>query len=203
MYFSASDLIKKSASQICYFRNKPKSAPTARQNDGNNYADNNIIGLPEMRGMFRSKYGIICYSFDETLAFVDWLQFREYKYVVDPLTVEPWLLKSSLLQVAFYQALFMLNEDKMLSTATFYVNKGHSSNTIDGSYAKKVSFFLYFGDDRYEVVVKEPYKVVLLFLMKAHMSINYNKSRAYDKEYKFKEYEHLYKCFDVIYLGRK
>ena len=200
LFFSASDLIKCSAKKICYMRGRPRPITTKRQNDGNKWAESMIMGFPEMRGIYRAKYGTIFYSFDEIRPYKDCLKLIEYKSVEDINKIEDWYLSNSILQMAFYTSLLMLNNDKILSTASFYLKNGNPFNKIDARYTKRVLSFLNMGGVKFQVNVIEPYRIVGLFLMKASMSVNYTKATAYDAEYKFKEYDRLKKCFEFKIL---
>lgn len=200
--FSASDLVKKSASQICYLRDKPRPAATARALKGDELAEKKSIGLVEMRGMFVNSDMTIFYSFDEIVK-DNVITFVEHKYVEDHDTVEDWFFNSSVLQLAFYASLHIINKNKSYVTATFRINDGYEKQCLSVEDNTLCRYVLNFGDKLFEVTISDPIHIVLQFLFKANCTIgetrtlSFKKAKTYDNLYKFKEYERLYKCFHI------
>jgi len=96
---SCSDLIKKSAKTICYFRKKRKLyTVTEVQINGNINAEKKSISeLKEMRGTYNINDNLLLhYTIDEIINEKDKLIFIEHKHIEDNSIIEDWYLHYSI-----------------------------------------------------------------------------------------------------------
>lgn len=198
MNFSASALTKQSASQILYYA-LTKSAPkvTPAMIKGDTYAKDLTVSLgaaSERRGVFNEVDTTIFFCID--MATPD--AYIEVKQVNDMNTYEDWYLESSLLQSAFYATL--LKNVVTLDTPKFMVDKGYDYY-IENVVLDK-PFHLWFGDDKY--LVEDDANILDFFLKKAKEVANsvegrdFAKVKAFDAEYKRKEYQLLQPKFKKL-----
>jgi len=142
---SLSDLLKKSAKAICYFRNKKKQFPiTSGMIEGNKVAERKTISeLKEMRGTYKYKKFLIHYSFDEIqIEKSNDLILLEHKNITEGSIIEDWYIQYSILQTAVYRAFLELNPSKEYFTAKFFRKLGYNTNYIDiNRYGKRLLFF--------------------------------------------------------------
>lgn len=192
---SASDLIKKSAKTICYFRNKNlQQSVTPRMLAGTDhqFAVSDDSNLVEMRGTYEYNSRLLVhYTFDEIEKFNENAYYLiEHKYLEPGSVLEDWYVEYSIIQVAFYKSLHILNPKKGYYTAKFHRNQGNPVRFIDlkGSVCKAV---LYLADKRYEIEPSNPQAIVKFYIDKALSSLGYESAIAFDMENKFKEWQEL------------
>lgn len=195
MYFSASSLVKKSARQLIYLKQKNvKKRPTKRQRAGNEYAAKVATSkYVEMRGSYKtaSDYWIY-FSFDEVKPKKNHTELIEIKQVQRG--SPHWYLEQSLLQCAFYRALF-LKSNKRLQTATF-AQKRFVARKLNLQ-GKKTFSILKFGNKKYKIYIRNSGAILDFFTHKAEIisSLDYEKALDFDKRFKHKEFHHLRKFF--------
>lgn len=199
LHMSLSDLLKKSAMQICYLRkNQEKTPPvTKEQIEGNIAAHEKTLDkrYVEMRGTYElhitDKKILIHYAFDEIQPTDVACLLIEHKNIKSGSTVELWYRNSSILQTAAYQAFAKVNPDKKLETATFHVKDGNPKVEFElgNQYIRSE---LHFGPLVYTVIATEPDELVNFFCQKAIASLDYDSARMWDKRYKFKEFDNLH-----------
>jgi hypothetical protein len=189
MYFSASQLIKCSASQLLYFKSKNvKQTVTPQQLRGDAHAKQIVQkhkASDERRGIIKLDDFIIIFCIDmlkNNLAVE--IKNVEGEY-------EDWYLKTSILQATFYFT--MLLQCKTLDTPKFKIKEGYKQEITH--LPKDISFELWFGNDKYQIF--SDYNVFSFYKKKAEIiynsfnPLNYDKVREFDKKYKHKEFEHL------------
>jgi len=201
--FSSSDLIKKSAKCICYFRNKNKQyAVTDNQIKGNENAISKTTGFSEMRGIFKKDNLILYYVFDEILLKDNMASFIEHKWVDEHSVVEDWYINMSILQMALYCSLHLINNDKEYNTASFHVKQGNDINKIlfDHNITEE-KYLLYFGEKIISINIINPDEIVDFYINKAKSSLTYETAIEFDFKYKFKEWENLNKYLNFTILN--
>ena len=185
MNFSAADLVKKSATQIKYIRDKMISIHTWKMDHGIEYekkvAKENLGSCEELRTAYSNDdivifacHDIVC---DDKVVEVKTTEFGE----------EQWYFESSLLQTAFYKSLLMTSEGD-LYTPKFRIKEGYNKEY------KKINpdtpYHLRFGEKEYDVVVNNPKAIIEYFLDKAKITmLEYDDCRSYDERHKFKHFE--------------
>ncbi len=186
--FSASDLVKRSAMQICYMRkNKVVHKPTPMQLEGvKEQLEKSVTGYEEMRGKYSAPGHIIFYCFDEVDP--DNNLLIEHKSVKGE--APDWYFQQSVLQVGYYSSLQLLNPDKKLSTASFFVAQGHEGKELDLK-DKTMKSILQFGEEKYEISVLEPEKIVEFYNKKAQATKEYEASKDWDGQFKKQEFNQL------------
>lgn len=193
IFFSASDLIKKSASQIKYLRDKAERYVSNRMLLGEAFQKKVIkqknADADEMRGIYQQDNIIIFFSND----MIKDGKVVEIKMVNDEKDCPLWYFKSSILQTAFYKALLM-KSNGILSTPTFRIKEGYNKKTIKIN--PNTKYNLIFGKEEYSIEVTNKEKIVNFFINKAKVSLlSYNDTKLYDFKYKFKEYDNLKDSF--------
>jgi hypothetical protein len=192
---SASDLIKKSAKAICYFRKKRQTFKvTDRMIKGNEAAERKTISeLKEMRGSYAIDNILIHYTFDEIQKEDNNITLIEHKNIEEDSIVEDWYVNYSILQLAFYYSLLLKNKSKEYYTAKFLRKQGYNTNYIKLSNDNIITAILYIGNDRYEVKPTAPTKIVNFYIDKANATFEYETAIEWDTKWKFKEYNHFKK----------
>lgn len=198
IHMSLSDLLKKSAMQICYLRkNKEKTTqPSEAALEGNEKAlGKSESKYIEMRGTYKFKYGktniSIHYSFDEIVPNEVACLLIEHKNITDNSGVELWYRNSSILQTAVYQSFASLNSDRKLRTATFFINEGNPLQVfdIDKLYLRSE---LHLGNQIYSVTAVNEQELFAFYLRKATATLSYDTAKEWDTLYKHKEFDHLH-----------
>jgi hypothetical protein len=192
MNFSASDLVKKSAAQIKYLRDKAISIHTWKMENGIEYehkiAEENKGSCEEMRTAYSNNditifacHDIVC---DDKIIEVKTTEFGD----------EQWYFESSLVQVAFYKSLLMT------SNGDLYTPKFRTKEGYNRDYKKvnpNIDYHLMFGDKEYKIDVLNPDKIIEYFLDKAKITmLEYDDCRNYDKQHKWQHYNELCKYFN-------
>lgn len=190
MNFSASELVKRSASQLVYiYIKRIEYEATPRQYRGNIHAEK-IIELEEASAERR---GVINIEKDLLFFCVDMVKgntYVEIKMVEGE--YEQWYLESSIVQSAFYASL--LEDVKTLDTPKFRKKEGYKQKVDIVEESKK--FELWFGEDRYDIVpsdkLKQHFIEKLIIVKRGVESRNFDEARIWDAKFKFKEYD-MYK----------
>lgn len=194
---SASDLLKKSAFQICYLRIKAlQKEPTERMLKGNEEAERKSISeLKEMRGTYVHNAFLLHYTFDEIRVNEKNgnVLLIEHKMIENGSLVENWYIENSILQIALYHSLLKLNPNKEYFTAKFYRKLGYNTNYFEVAANKKITSHLLMGDKVIEVGVKNPKALVDFFIKKAISTFDYTSAKDFDLKYKRKEFQLLKK----------
>lgn len=191
--FSAKDLCSRSCMQIKMFDVHPEKRPVinANQQTGVSFQHqiatktDNLIG-EEMRGTY-VKDGILI-NFSNDIVCPD--KIIEVKSVNRE--IEDWYFNNSIYQCAVYKALLM-KSNKKLVTSKFFVDLGNPY--VETTVNNDVSYYLKFGNDLYLIQVNNADKIVEFIYNKAVASMDWDKAREFDANYKFKEYETLKDCF--------
>lgn len=185
---SASSVIKKSAMQICYLRtNKITPPPTQMMLDGvEAQLKRSRSEYLEMRGTLEESLYKLYYSFDEVIP-GNPIILKEHKNIKEGSEVADWYLHGSVLQVGYYESLLRVNPDRKLVTASFFVDQGNELKTLELN--KPVKSLLQMGEIHYNVEVSNPQEVVNFFARKITSTFNYQAAKAWDEEYKRKEWE--------------
>lgn len=193
-YFSASSLVKQSASQIKYLLShkqvKPLSANiisgTKHQFNSASVMTNKIA--EEMRGSY-IKGDITIYFCNDVL--LDY-KLVEIKSIDESRKIEDWYFNSSILQTAFYKSL-LLNSNGLLCTPAFRIKEGYQNITrqIDIN----MPYYLMFGKDHYRIDVLNDKFIINFYLKKIKAILSsWDDVKIFDDKYKFKEYEYLKKA---------
>jgi hypothetical protein len=189
MNFSASELVKKSASQIVYITSKQiKTVITPRQQIGDTYAKSIIKqekASEEKRGIIKINEDLLYFCIDMVKDNI----FTEIKMING--TFEKWYFESSILQATFYATL--LSKVKTLDTPQFRLKEGFKQEEI--KVPNDFHYQLWFGQEKYEISQNEK---VFDFYMDKIKSIklsleneNYDAVRQFDSDFKHKEFEYL------------
>jgi hypothetical protein len=189
--FSASDLIKKSAKQILFLRNR-KERVTTGMIRGTEYQAKVVEKLnafaEEMRGTFSKDNIIIFYTNDMIKDDI----IYEVKMVDEERDTPDWYRESSILQAVFYKSLLM-SGNGILTTPSFRIKEGYDSKTIkvpiDSSYR------LLFGEEEYKIEVLDKDKIINYFIRKANATFDWSDAELYDYDHKFKHFTDLKKYF--------
>lgn len=181
MFFSAAQLSKMSAAQICYLRGKEKKAPTPRQIRGDSFAASHTTShLVEMQSSYTRGDINIWFTVDEIREHRDRVYIVEHKMAEN---AEDWFFKSSLIQTALLGSLSGLSPH--FKTARWYDGEENYYSLPVEHHA-----LLNFGGLYYKVNY-DLEKVMRFFLTKARASMSYTTARQFDATYKGKEWEFL------------
>lgn len=196
MIFSASQLVKFSCKQICYFRNnksKEKSSTFSRQK-GDDWAEKQLKGIHELQGYHEFSSHRIYFTFDEVRIKRNKTIFIEYKSVQQKENAPEWYLDKSITQLALYGSLLIENYKKIkFKTAKFSISKKQEIQINQRPFI----FNLRFGNKKYRISIKNSKKIVEFFENKAKKSLDYQNAAAYDKEFKFNEFSVIKKYIKV------
>lgn len=195
MNFSASDLCKRSASQICYLRKHPnKLVITPEQLSGiKKQANNTKSKYMEMCGAIKiNGVDTIYFSWDEVQVKADTgvAKFIEHKQVLGE--TEDWYLYNSMLQTALYGALSV--RTYRYETAKFFQKAGNKKQVLDlMGYSRR--FYLQFGNKTYKIKLGHGLNLFNFLVAKAEASKHYDTAKEFDMKYKHREFELLSKYF--------
>lgn len=199
--FSASDLIKKSAKQLVFFKHrKERQQATYGQIKGEAFQKKIVESkgaASELRGIFKRDDVIIffCNDMYEEKS----KTFTEIKSVDPERDCPDWYFESSLVQTAFYKSLLMRSDGNM-STPSFRVKDGYDKIHVNVS--TKSKYNLLFGKDLYSIIVKNPDKIIQYYLDKIDSLDNYDSAGFYDAIYKFQDFKKLSKYFKFKKIRR-
>jgi len=195
IHLSLSQLLKQTAMQTCYYRKNKKEKPVTEQMvKGNEIAhEKSVSKYIEMRGTYEHKHLLIHYAFDEIEVNDVSALLIEHKNITSEKPVEMWYFESCILQTAVYQAFAHVNSNKILQTATFFVNEGNPRIELDlGN--RYLNSQLRMGDKSYTVLVKDQKRLVEFYCEKALATFEYDTAKAFDTKYRRKEYQTLMDC---------
>jgi hypothetical protein len=193
MKISASELVKRSASQLIYKEvKKLEWESTPRQSVGNVFAEEIVKkeqGSAEKRGIINIKDDLLFFCVD----MVKENKLIEIKMIEDENNYEDWYLYSSLLQATYYATL--ATKIKTLDTPKFRKKEGYSQEIIQ--IPDKFTFELWFGNfQKYQVYPNERiynhYLNKIKIIKKGVEQKNWDNARIFDSKFKFKEFS-IYK----------
>ena len=185
MFISASQLIKCSAAQLLYKRDKPRPAQTPAQAKGNSYSEKvSVSEYLEMGGVFKYSDIEIHFSIDEVQKKKGRIYLVEHKMVSGD--YEIWYLLNSIIQTALYGSLAQYCTS--LKQARWAPNFELEPRILDLD--KPCYSRLNFGGTLYRVTF-DATQVIRFFLTKARASKNWNTAKAFDATWKFKEWSWL------------
>lgn len=202
MRYSAADLVKRSCAQLVYFKNYKEDVLSQRALNGEEYQskivkDESLANTvaDEMRG---------CYSYDDIEIFfcIDMIkngEFYEIKSIQDDdgnetLEYPEWYLNSSLLQCAFYKSLLMEMNGNKLYTPKFRLKEGYKMSCVEIN--NNANYYLKFGGvGVWKIDVVNPTDIIDFYKNKIAHITDYDDARAFDREFKWKEFEVLKKHF--------
>lgn len=194
MNFSASELVKRSASQLLYKTiKKIEWKATFRQLKGNEYAEK-IVKKEEASA---EKRGIIKLEDNDFLFFcIDMVKnnlFVEIKSLQNEDYFENWFLNSSILQSSFYATL--LTKVSKLDTPLFRKKEGYKQEIIE--VPNNFNFQLWFGNkQKFNIYPNESiynhYLNKIKIIKEGINSKDFYYCKQFDLQYKFKEFE-IYK----------
>lgn len=198
MKYSAGDLVKRSAAQLVFLREKLESILTARMLKGEKFQSkvvkdeslSNVVA-DEMRG---------CYAYNDIEIFfcIDMIKngnFYEIKSVFDKngndsLEYDDWYLNSSLLQCAFYKSLLLKMEGNKLYTPKFRIKEGYKKISIEIN--KNNPYYLIFGKiGIWEIKVINPDEIINFYKDKISHLKYMEDAKIFDLKFKHKEFELL------------
>lgn len=197
--FSAANLVKQSAKQIRFLRDRKKyfeslnidkdvNPPTKRMVE---CAEKQLVKSSseflEMRGTFEDDY-LVFFCWDEIVVRGDEFLFVERKEVEGD--AEDWYFQSSLIQSAFYADMSQYVDDYY--TAKFFTKAGNEKKYLSTKKGKK-KFRLVFGDKTYKVKLKGKGNFVDFYMKKARASFDRYSATLFDDKHKHKEWKHLKK----------
>lgn len=197
--FSASDLVKKSASQILYLiLKKIRLKPTPGQYNGEAYAEEIIkkeMASSEKRGIINLDNNCLIFF---CVDLVKGNKYVEIKMVNDMKDYPEWYLHSSIMQATLYASL--LQDVTFLDTPKFRKKEGYKQEVIP--VAENPIFELWFGDHRYSIFpsneVKQHYLNKAKLIDSCVDSTDYSKCREFDAKFKFKEFDTFKPLFKKI-----
>lgn len=189
MNISAANLVKRSASQICFFsKNKFKkvNGPSAQMLEGTkSQFKKSKSKYVEMCGCFKSGDFNIYFSIDEIIKKEDSFILKEHKSYEE--NSADWYLNYAIIQAAFYHSLSL--KTKQFSTAKFYINQVNEchSLTID----KPIKTILEIGNRKFRIKVKNSTSIINYFIKKAKATLDYKSARKWDDAHKFNDWKFL------------
>jgi hypothetical protein len=210
--YSAADLLKKSAMQLVFLKNKKEKIATKYQLKGNDFqfkvsdnekSKNKGFFAEELRGSYSNENSIIFFCVDMISDGV----FYEIKSIQDRdgnLTNEypKWYLESSLLQCAFYKSLLIEGNNKTLYTPKFRLKEGFEFKAMDVDVNS--DYVLIFGEKlKYKITVNSPKEIIEYYLNKINHLNNYEQAKAYDSKFKFKDFYYLSTFFEYTEIKQK
>lgn len=186
MNFSASELVKRSASQLLFKElKKLQWQATKRQVGGNVYADE-LVSLNKASG---EKRGVIEIGSHLLFFCIDLVKnnlFAEVKMIESP--YEDWFLQQSVLQATFYSTL--LGEVRSLDTPKFRKKEGYSQEVL--KVPEEREYQLWFGKEKYRVFpneeVRDHYIEKLNLISDSIEHKDFDTCRDFDECYKHKEF---------------
>ena len=191
IYFSAADLVKKSAAQIKYLRDKMVSIHTWKMEHGIEYQREIAEQKEESAEEFRTSRtddNIVVFACHDIVCPDKLIEVKSIEF-----GSEQWYLESSLVQTAYYKSLVMTSDGSMF-TPKFRIKEGFKREYK--SVSPNIAYHLQFGEDDYVIEVQNPIKIINYFLEKAKATLgDYEDARVYDKLHKFKHFEELKDLF--------
>lgn len=197
---SAKDLCTRSCMQLKMFREHPelKPQPNANQIQGCEYQHNLVKDIPgvigEEMGNFIQVDNTRVYFSHDVLTNDSII---EIKYIDLNRDVADWYLNSCFVQCAIYLTLSRMC-NYSFATAKFYLDAGNEYKTH--TFTNDVHYYLYFGDDRYEIVLTDFLKIKEWIERKVNAINNWDDARAFDNTFKRKEFDYLKDFFTISLL---
>lgn len=202
--YSASELIKRSAAQLVYFRRtgtKPQITENMKIGESYQYK---VSDTERKNGHKVADEMCGCYTFGENAIYfcIDIVRedcFVEVKSVFDEsgkdsLTYPEWYFESSILQCAVYKSLLMNMDGDTLVTPQFRLNEGCEYKTLKAE--RSLPYLLKFGSvGVYRVDVTDSKRIIKFLKDKINALKDYDTARAFDTKYKHKEFNLLRDCF--------
>lgn len=192
---SASDLVKRSAMQICYLRNKKlQHKPSAQMMRGVEHQQKKSTSqFIEMRGMVKWNDDFLVYfCVDEVIEKKNKLIFKEHKNIEGQ--CEEWYINSSIIQTAFYHALGL--EINHMCTAKF-LRKEYETKYLTNISELSIESLLEMGDNmKFSVYPKDAEKIIAYYKQKAYCTTNYNDAKSWDLKNKFQDWKNLKKYIE-------
>jgi len=192
IYFSAADLVKRSANQINFLRERREKIISARISAGVKYQHKEVEKLnmqaEEMRSIYKVKNFVIFASHDSITKDGNCVEIKSIEG-----EWKDWYLESSLLQCAFYLSIIK-GSDGTIVTPSFRVKEGYDRvcSIID----KNCRYFLHFGDVAdYEIQVRNYKRILEYFTKKAEATLDKQSAIIYDSNHKFKHFKELKRYF--------
>jgi hypothetical protein len=189
MKISASELVKRSASQLLYKEiKKIQWKSTDRQIKGNKYADEVV----KKESASQEKRGIINLGEDLLFFCIDLVKdnkFVEIKMIEDENNYENWYFYLSIIQSTFYCTL--LTQVKTLDTPKFRKKEGFKQEII--TVPENFKFELWFGNNqKYQVfpnqLLMNHYLNKIKVIKEGIQNVNFDNCREFDAKFKFKEF---------------
>lgn len=188
MNVSASDLIKRSATQIWYLRSHRNSKTISKAK---------LAGKIHQASKTKSKYVEMRNSYTEygtTINFcVDEIRPGSTSRLIEHKMTKgkcpDWYFQSSILQVALYHSLAWYTKNRWFQTATFAVKQGQTLQRfkLDHAYIS----LLKFGNKTYFIKPTDPIRIIDFYLNKARLTDNYHDAKLYDNNFKGLDWEYL------------
>lgn len=190
-YFSAADLVKRSASQIKYLRDKRLKIYTKQMESGVSF-QNHVAELKEESAEeFRTTVdcgNIIIFACHDIITPTKVIEVKTIEF-----GAEQWYLESSVLQTAFYKSLLMMSDGKVY-TPKFRIKEGYKKEVK--SLNTHIDYCLQFGNTVYLVEVSNPNNIVNYFVEKAIITLqDYSVCKEYDSKHKFQHFKELKQYF--------
>lgn len=202
--YSASELIKRSAAQLVFFREANVTPPvTAQMRVGEAY-QHNISEKFKSEGHKVADEMCGCYTYDENAIYfcIDIVrddEFVEVKSVLDEnkqnsLIYPEWYFQSSILQCAVYKSLLIGMDGCTLTTPKFRLDAGYELITKEVN--KSLPYRLKFGEvGTYTVDVLDENRIIKFIKDKINALENFSTARAFDDKFKHREFDFLKDCF--------
>lgn len=199
MNISASEIVKRSASQLLYKElKKIEWQTTPRQYEGNRFADEVVKkeeGSSEKRGIINLGEDLLFFCID----MVKDNKLIEIKMIEDEDNYYKWYLDVSLLQSTYYATL--ATKTKVLDTPKFRKKEGYSQEIIE--IPNNFTFELWFGKyQKYQVypneVIYQHYIEKINVIKKGILKKSFEECRLFDSKYKFKEFDIYMPKYDRI-----
>lgn len=189
MNFSASELVKRSASQLVYKEvKKLEWIATPRQWEGVKYSEEVVRkeeASSEKRGIVKVAEHLLFFCVD----LVKDSLFAEIKMVDNQESYEEWYLESSIMQSVFYASL--LKDLKTLDTPKFRKKEGFAQEIT--VIPEDFRYELWFGTEKFSIlpsnVIKEHYLQKLEVVAYGVERKNYDNARIFDSNFKHKEFQ--------------
>jgi hypothetical protein len=199
--YSAADLIKKSAMQLVFLRNRRDRIVTAMQLRGQQFQSkisaemrekNKDFYAEELRGVYEDNVNQFQIFFCVDLYSND--EFYEIKAILDKEgneteEYEKWYLDNSILQVAFYKALLIAGKNDTLYTPKFRLKEGYKFQSQ--SVNVNANYYLLFGKKEYRVHITDTEPFISYYTDKILHLQNYDTARKWDEYHKFKDFHIL------------
>lgn len=202
--YSASELLKRSAAQLVYFRRTGTAPEVTKQMKIGEAYQCNVSNKSREAGHKVSDEMGGCYTYGDNAIYfcIDIVRedcFVEVKSVLNEngencLAYPTWYFEASILQCAVYKALLMSMNGDTLVTPKFRLDAGYADRKI--TVDKSLPYKLKFGEvGTFIVNVTNAERLIGFLKEKINALKDYDTARAFDSKYKHKEYSLLKDCF--------